>query len=126
MLSNTAAANVVNVKNKQKRRLRPGTRALREIRRFQKSTDLLLRRLPFQRSVRECVRSNNDGLRIQGAALLTLQQAAEDFLASTLQKANLIAIHSKRVTVMPRDLRAVLELCAEYQTNFDLAQDAEE
>lgn len=85
-------------------RYRPGTVALREIRRYQKSTDLLLRKLPFQRLVREIALDYAADLRFQGSALLALQHAAENYLVSVLEDANLCAIHSKRITIMPKDL----------------------
>lgn len=87
------------------RRYRPGTVALREIRRYQKSTDLLLRKLPFQRLVREIVRLFKQDARIQSTAVLALQEAAEAFLVSLFEDTNLCALHAKRVTIMPKDLQ---------------------
>ena len=89
------------------RRFRPGTVALRQIRRYQKSTDLLIRKLPFQRLVREVVRVNCNlhDLRIQSTALLALQEASEAYLVRMFEMANDIAIHVKRVTVMPSDIQ---------------------
>jgi histone H3 len=77
-------------------RYRPGTVALREIRRYQKSTDLLLRKLPFQRLVREIAQDFKNDLRFQSTAILALQEAAEAYLC---------AIHAKRVTIMPKDIQ---------------------
>ena len=88
-----------------KRRYRPGTVALREIRRYQKSTDLLVRKLPFQRLVREIAQDFRADLRFQGSAILALQEAAEAYLASLFEDTNLCAIHAKRVTVMPKDMQ---------------------
>ena len=85
-------------------RYRPGTVALREIRRYQKSTELLIRKLPFQRLVREIAQSFQNDLRFQGAAILALQEASEAYLSRMFEDANLCAIHAKRVTLMPRDL----------------------
>ena len=62
---------------KKPHRYRPGTVALREIRRYQKSTDLLIRKLPFQRLVREIAQDFKTDLRFQGSAVLALQEAAE-------------------------------------------------
>ena len=89
------------------RRFRPGTVALRQIRRYQKSTELLIRKLPFQRLVREVVRVNCNlqDFRIQSTALLALQEACEAHLVHMFEMANDIAIHAKRVTVMPRDIQ---------------------
>ena len=89
----------------KKRRFRPGTVALREIRQYQKSTDLLIRRAPFQRVVQEIVRSFRNDLRIQAAAIKGLQEAAEAYLVGLFEDSNLCAIHAKRVTIMPRDVQ---------------------
>ena len=97
----------------QPRRYRPGTVALREIRKFQQSTDLLIRKLPFQRLVREiaqyCQDYNTD-LRFQSSAVLALQEAAEAFLVGFFEDTNLCAIHAKRVTIMPKDMALVKRL----------------
>ena len=84
---------------------RPGVMALREIRHYQKSSALLLRRLPFQRLVREIAHDFKTDLRFQGAALLCLQEAAEAYLVRLFEDANLCAIHAKRVTIQPKDLQ---------------------
>lgn len=89
-------------------RYRPGTVALREIRRYQKSTDLLIRKLPFQRLVREIFAdftAHIDIERFQGSALLAKQEAAEAYLIRRFEDANLCAIHAKRVTAMPKDMQ---------------------
>ncbi|KII95099.1 hypothetical protein PLICRDRAFT_98259, partial [Plicaturopsis crispa FD-325 SS-3] len=99
---------------RKKHRFRPGTVALREIRKYQKSTDLLLRRLPFSRVVREIAMDmqtdmveygEGSGLRWQSSAILALQEATEAFLVHLFEDANLCAIHAKRVTIMQRDLQ---------------------
>ena len=90
---------------KRKHRYRPGTVALREIRRYQKSTDLLIRKLPFQRLVREIAQSYKADLRFQGSAVLALQEAAESYLVALFEDTNLCAIHAKRVTIMPKDIQ---------------------
>lgn len=90
---------------KKAHRFRPGTVALREIRRYQKSTELLLRRAPFHRIVRELAQDYKTDARFQGAALLALQEATEAYLVALLEDSNLSAIHAKRVTVMPKDLK---------------------
>nr|XP_046231136.1 histone H3-like centromeric protein A isoform X2 [Scatophagus argus] len=90
----------------KKRRFRPGTKALMEIRKYQKSTDLLLRKGPFSRLVREvCQSFSREALRWQVFALLALQEAAEAFLVMLFSDANLCAIHAKRVTLFPRDIQ---------------------
>ncbi|KAI1398919.1 histone H3-like centromeric protein cse-4 [Hypoxylon fuscum] len=92
----------------RKRRYRPGTVALREIRRLQNSTDLLLRKLPFSRLVREIaltMRPQDEGMRWQSQAILALQEAAEAFLVHLFEDTNLCAIHAKRVTIMQKDIQ---------------------
>merc|ERR1711908_111819 len=59
---------------------RPGTVALREIRKYQKSTELLIRKLPFQRLVREIAQDYKTDLRFQSHAVLALQEASEAYL----------------------------------------------
>ncbi len=90
---------------KKPHRYRPGTVALREIRRYQKSTDLLIRKLPFQRLVREIANECNDDLRFQSTALLALQEASEAYLVALFEDTNMCAIHAKRVTIMPKDIQ---------------------
>ncbi|XP_060754382.1 histone H3-like [Neoarius graeffei] len=97
---------------KKPHRYRPGTVALREIRRYQKSTELLIRKLPFQRLVREIAqdfktpstRSRTD-LRFQSSAVMALQEASEAYLVGLFEDTNLCAIHAKRVTIMPKDIQ---------------------
>ena len=90
---------------KKPRRYRPGTVALREIRKFQRSTELLIRKLPFQRLVKEVAQGFNTELRFQSAAVLALQEAAEAYLTGLFEDTNLCAIHAKRVTIMPKDMQ---------------------
>ena len=90
---------------KKPHRYRPGTVALREIRRYQKSTNLLLRKLPFQRLVREIAQDCKPDLHFQSVALLALQEAAEAYLVGLFEDTNLCAIHAKRVTIKPRDMQ---------------------
>jgi len=92
---------------KKPHRYRPGTVALREIRRYQKSTELLIRKLPFQRLVREISQELGGGIqwRFQSAAVAALQEAAEAYLVGIFEDTNLCAIHAKRVTITPKDLQ---------------------
>uniref|UniRef100_T1IYQ6 Histone H3 n=1 Tax=Strigamia maritima TaxID=126957 RepID=T1IYQ6_STRMM len=90
---------------KKPHRYRPGTVALREIRRYQKSTELLIRKSPFQRLVREIAQDFKSDLRFQSAAVLALQEASESYLVGLFEDTNLCAIHAKRVTVMPKDMQ---------------------
>ena len=87
------------------RRFRPGTAALREIRKYQKSTELLIRKIPFQRLVREVVHSLfKTQYRITPQALLALQEACEYFLVGMFGQVNDLAIHGNRVTITPKDI----------------------
>lgn len=90
----------------KKRRYRPGTVAIREIRKFQKSTELLIRKLPFQRLVKEIAQDiASTPLRFQSLAILALQEASEAFLVGLFEDTNLCAIHAKRVTIMTKDMQ---------------------
>lgn len=89
---------------KKPHRFRPGTVALREIRRYQKSTELLIRKLPFQRLVREIAQQFKSDLRFQASAIAAMQEAAEAYLVGIFEDTNLCAIHAKRVTIMPKDM----------------------
>ena len=89
----------------KKRRYRPGTVALREIRRYQRRTDLLIRKAPFQRLVREIAQEMKRDVRFQSTALLAIQEAAEMHLIQLFEDTNLCALHAKRVTVMPKDMQ---------------------
>ncbi|CAD6948908.1 unnamed protein product [Tilletia controversa] len=91
---------------KKPHRYKPGTVALREIRRYQKSTELLIRKLPFQRLVKEIAQDFKTDLRFQSAAIGALQEASEAYLVSLFSDMNLAAIHAKRVTICgPRPSR---------------------
>ncbi|KAI5932072.1 histone H3.1 [Manis javanica] len=90
---------------KQLHRYRPGTVALREIRRYQKPTELLIRKLPFQRLVREIAQDFQTDLRFQSSAVTALQEACEAYLVGLFEDTNLCAIHAKRVTIMPKDIQ---------------------
>ena len=90
---------------KKPHRYRPGTVALREIRRYQKSTELLLRKLPFQGMVREIAHNFKPDVKFQTAALFALQEAAESQMVSLFEDTNLCAIHAKQVTIMVKDLQ---------------------
>jgi len=96
----------------QKRpRYRPGTVALREIRQYQKGTELLIRLLPFL--VREIAQGFKDDLRFQSAAIRALQEASEYYLVGLFEDTNLAAIHAKRVTIQPKDIQLARRLRGE-------------
>ncbi|TRY68591.1 hypothetical protein TCAL_06938 [Tigriopus californicus] len=70
-----------------------------------KSTELLIRKLPFQRLVREIAQDFKTDLRFQSAAIGALQEASEAYLVGLFEDTNLCAIHAKRVTIMPKDIQ---------------------
>ena len=86
-------------------RYRPGTVALWEIQRYQKSTELLIRKMPFQRLVREIAQDFKSYLRFQSGAILALQEASEAYLVGLFEDSKLCAIHAKRVTIMTMDIQ---------------------
>lgn len=92
---------------KKPHRYRPGTLAIREIRKYQKNTDLLIRKAPFQRLAREIlaeIRGVDGSVRMQGSALAAIQEASEAYLVRLFEDINHCAIHAKRVTIQPKDL----------------------
>ena len=95
----------VVTEQKKPHRYRPGTVALREIRRYQKTTELLIRKRPFQRLVREVATRFHSDLRFQSLSILALQEASEAYLVGLFEDTNLCAIHSKRVTIFPKDIQ---------------------
>lgn len=101
---------------KKPHRYRPGTVALREIRKYQKSTDLLIRRLPFQRLVRELAQQFKGDLRFQSSAIAALQTASETYLTGLFEDTNLCAIHAKRVTIFPKDMQLARRIRGEHMS----------
>lgn len=98
---------------KKPHRYRPGTVALREIRRYQKSTELLIRKIPFMRLVRQIADDIQNDLRFQASALKCLQEAAESYLVKLFEDTNLCGIHAKRVTIMPKDIQLARKIRGE-------------
>ena len=92
--------------------------ALREIRWYQRSTENLIKRTPFQKLIREisqeyCIHPDGPGtpsvqVRFQSTAIAALQEAAENFIVGLFEDVNLLAIHARHVTIMPRDIRLAL------------------
>ena len=98
------------------KRYRPGTVVLREIRRYQKSTEHLIRIAPFERLVWEIVQDTEHGgiaLRVSPAAVMALQEAVEVYLVLLFKDTNLYTIHAKRVTIMPKDMQLARRICGE-------------
>ncbi|XP_037550131.1 histone H3-like [Nematolebias whitei] len=90
---------------KKPHRYRPGTVALREIRLYQKSTELLIKKLPFQRLVREIAQDFKTDLGFQSSAIMALLEASVAYLVGLFEDTNLCTIHAKRVTIMPKDIQ---------------------
>ena len=90
---------------KMPHRYRPGTVALREIRKYQRTTELLIRKLPFQLLVRDIAQDFQVDLRFQSSALMALQEGAEAYLVGLFEDTNRCAIHAKRITIMPIDIQ---------------------
>jgi histone H3 len=99
---------------KVKGRYRPGVVALKEIRKYQKSTDMLIPKLPFHRLVREIAQNFKADLRFQSTAILALQEASESYITGLFEDTNLLAIHAKRVTIMPKDMKLALRIRGEH------------
>jgi histone H3 len=109
---------------KKPHRYRPGTVALREIIHFQKNTELLIRKGPFQRLVREIATTGvNYGkdLRFQSTAMLALQEASEAYLVGMFEDTNLAASHAKHVTIMPRDMQLARRIRGKIYKHISLA-----
>ena len=104
---------IIAFQMKKPHRYRPGIVALRETRRYQKSTDLLIRKLPFQRLRREIAQDfkKEKDLRFQGSSVLALQAEAEAYLVGLDEDANLCTLHAKRVTIMPKDIQLARRSC---------------
>ena len=92
---------------KKARKHRPGTVAMREIRRLQKTTTLLFRKIPFIRLVREVAQDFNENLKFSKVALEAIQICSESYLIGLAEDANLAAFHAKRITLQPRDIQLV-------------------
>ena len=94
-------------------RYRPGTVTLREIYQYQRSMELLIRRLPFQRLVREIAQDFKGRLNFASGAILALQEASEAYLVGLFEDTNLCAIHAKCITIMAKDIQLARCICGE-------------
>ena len=94
-------------------RYKPGTVALREIRSYQLSPELFIKKLPFQRLVREIAQDLKIDLSFKCSALLALQEASEAYLVGLFEDTNLCAIHAKRDTIMPKDMQLAKRILGE-------------
>ena len=87
------------------RRMRQGLKALKEIKKYQSGTEMLIRRLPLQMVVKEIIQKICRDLRLQSTAIMALQEVGEMFLVGLLEQSNLCVLHTKRVTIMPKDVQ---------------------
>ena len=99
----------------KKRRYRPGTLALREIRKYQKSTDLLIKKALFIRLVKEILHGKlgRTEIRKQRIAVEALQEAAGYYITNLFDDANLCALHAKRITLQPKDMQLAMRIRGE-------------
>ena len=110
VLKNTKV--VVSGGIKKPHRYHPGTVALREIRKYQKSTDLLIAKAPFRRLVREITQDMypEKGLHFRAQTFLALQDAAEAYLTDLFEETQLCACHAKRIGIQAKDMKLALRL----------------
>ena len=98
---------------KKPHRYHPGTVVLCEIQRYQKNTDLLFRKLPFQHLVREIAQDYKSDVRMQSTTMLALQEAAEAYLNGLFHDTNECALHAKQVMIMPKDMQLAIRIRGE-------------
>ncbi|XP_052103474.1 uncharacterized protein LOC127736952 [Mytilus californianus] len=98
---------------KKVKRFRPGNSVLSEIRKFQRTTELLIPKVAFQRLVKEISHGLNAEIRFQSAALMALHEAAETYMTSLFKDANLCTVHAKRATIMSKDIQLALRIRGE-------------
>lgn len=106
------------MKEKRKNRMKPGTVTLREIKKYQKSIDMLLPRASFQRLVRGITMDMDHTLRFQSQALHALQEATESYIVGVFEDTNLCAIHAKRMTVMKKDMDLARRIRGDRMNDF--------
>ena len=92
-------------KDRCRKKWRPGTQSLCEIRFYQKSCNLLIYKLPFLRLVRELLHDEKAEMHIQASDIYALKETSEAYLVFLFEDANLCAIHTKHVTIMPKDIQ---------------------
>ena len=92
-------------RGKKIKKTKQGLKALKEIKKYQNGTEMLIRRLPFQRVVKEIIQKIQGDLRLQSTAIMVLQEVGETFLVGLLEQSNLFVLHAKRVTIMPKGVQ---------------------
>lgn len=116
------SATTASGKPRKKHRFRSGTVALREIRRYQKSTELLMKKAPFRRLVREIAQDFKTDCRFRQEAIAALQEASEAYLVELFQDTNSNAIHSRRTTIMAKDMLLARQIGAVSRGVADLSR----
>ena len=96
-----------------KRRYHPGTKALCETHKFQKSMELLIPKMAFLRIIREMLQCESMGYRIQADAVLVFHEATKAYLIWLMEDTNLCAIHAKCVTILPKDMQLARRIWGE-------------
>ncbi|CEP63920.1 centromeric DNA-binding histone H3-like protein CSE4 LALA0_S09e05468g [Lachancea lanzarotensis] len=108
---------VVGRRKSSTKRYRPSDMALQEIRKYQRSTDLLISKMPFARLVKEVTdqfTTEEQQLRWQTMAIMALQEASEAYLVGLLEHTNLLALHAKRITIMRKDMQLARRIRGQY------------
>ena len=95
---------------KRRYKYKPGTVALREVHKMQRTSHLLIPLSPFQELIREIAMSYKADLRFQREALLAIQEAAESHLVSIFQHTQNMAVHGGRKTIQDRDLTLAIHV----------------
>ena len=106
------------MKDRKKMRFKPGTVVLREVKKYQKTVDMLIPRAPFQRLVRSITTDMDHTLRFQSQALHALQEATEAYIVGLFEDTNLCAIHAKRMTVMKKDMELARRIRGDRMNDF--------
>ena len=101
-------------KLEKQRKTQRRMQVLKEIQKYQKGADLLIRRVPFQRLVKEIVQMGREWLKLQSLVVLALQEAGEAFLVGLLEQVKMCAIHAKWVTIMPRDIQLACKIQGDF------------
>ena len=91
----------------------PDTKALMEIRCFQKPTDLLIPKRPFYRLVKEILQMERSWLKIQASAIMALHEATEAYLIWLMEDSHICGIHAKRIKIMPKDMQLARQIRGE-------------
>ena len=107
---------------------------MREIRRYQQSTECLIKKTSFHKLIREISQeyrvcpdvpgTPSVQVHFQSTAIVALQEAVENFIVGLFKDVNLLAVHANRVTVMPRDIRLALRIRGDHYCRRITPEDA--